>query len=181
MNGEPSRGPSQVVFDRDTGNVLATFRKLDAASGELVAAGGDEALGLVGAADDEAARLAVLSVATEATAPVRVEPERGEVMLPPRLRLRIDREELEGNGEDAATISIDVVDEAGTGVPGYRGRVHVSTTRGRLSARAGDIELEDGRGSLTLTSVRETVDAVTVRAAAPDGSLLPGEATLRFV
>jgi hypothetical protein len=184
MNGEPvRRGPSQVVFERDTGNVVATFRKLDLASGEVVATDADEVLAVVGPADGEAARLGVLSVETEAAAPppVRVEPERAEVVVPPRLRLRVDRTELEGDGEDTATISINLVDAAGASVSGYGGTVHVTTTRGRLSARAGDVELEHGRGSVTLTSVRETVDSVTVRVAAADGTLLPGEATLRFV
>jgi hypothetical protein len=169
MNGQGAlRGPSHAVFDRDSGRVLATVRKLDVATGELVSVSETEALDLVPAGDD--VKLGV-----------RVEPERGELVNPPRLRLRVDREELEGNGRDEAEISIDVVDESGVSVRGQGGTVHVSTTRGRLSARAGDVELEDGRASLTLTSVPETVDAVTVRASAPDGSLLSGEVTLRFV
>jgi hypothetical protein len=183
MNGEEARrGPSQAVFERDSGRVVATVRKLDVASGELVSASEDEVLGLVGG-DADSAKLGVVTVEADsaASAPVRVEPERGEVVVPPRLRLEVDRDELEGNGEDTAEISVDVVDEGGTRVTGQGGAVHVSTTRGRLSARGGDIGLENGRGSLTLTSVRETVDAVTVRATATDGSLLPGEVVLRFV
>jgi hypothetical protein len=165
MNGEGAlRGPRHAVFDRDSGRVLATFRKLDVASGEFVSVSEDEVLDLV-RGDEEDAKL---SVAAEVTAP-------------PSLRLSVDREELEGNGEDAATISIAVVDESGKTAGGYSGPVHVSTTRGRLSARAGDVELENGHGSLTLTSVRETVDSVIVRATASDGSLTPGEVTLRFV
>jgi hypothetical protein len=195
MNGtdfEPEQHrPSHAVYDRTTGRVLATYRRLDVKTGKMVPDTEDEVLDLVRGdeslvaetTDGDPGNLATLVVEAERApaAAVRVAPERGRLVVPPRIRLMAERDELEGDGEDSLEISIDIVDASDKPVGDYRGPVHVSTSRGRLSARGGDLELDDGRGKLALTSVRETVDEVTVRATVPDGSLVPGELTVRFL
>jgi hypothetical protein len=95
--------------------------------------------------------------------------------------LTAEKTRLEGDGSDSTTIQIAVVDTNGRPVARYSGSVKVATTRGKLSARGGIVELRRGRGEITLTSVAETVDKVTVTATATDGRALRADLDLEFL
>lgn len=186
-------GPTltHVVYDRTNGRVLGRFRRYDVTRDEYCKCEPDEVLTLF--SGDEAVmfqvtggdvnNLAVLTVTLPTAAnlgAMRVSAKRQALVSLPRLRLRTEREVLEGDGEDSVPVYIDAVDEQGRALRDYQGEVHVTTTRGKLSARGGRVTVKDGQGSLTLTSVRETVDRVWVRARALDGSAVSDELLLRF-
>ena len=59
--------------------------------------------------------------------------------------------------------------------------VLVTTMRGKLSTRAGLVTLEKGRATLSLRSVAETVQVVTVRCELQNGGAEPTEIRLEFV
>ena len=63
---------------------------------------------------------------------------------------------------------------------GAGGTVKVETTRGKLSARGGVVELAAGRGTVTLTSANETVSQVRVRASGVGQPYAPAQLDLEF-
>jgi hypothetical protein len=182
---------AHVVYDKVTGQILGRFRRYDAVEGRLQHAEPDETLEafrrdatlLARVTDGDPGNLAVAisHLASEESARgLRVAPATGAVEALPRIRLFSDREALDGDGEDTLTLSIDVVGEGNAVVSSYIGEIKVSTTNGKLSARAGLVTAQGGRAGLTLTSTRETIDEVRIRARATDGTALPGELTVRF-
>lgn len=182
---------THVVYDKTNGRVLGRFRRYDVTDDEYCECEPDEVLAMFSGdervlgrvADGNVHNLAVLTTTLPSAAKLdvmRVSAKRQVLVSLPRLRLRADRDVLEGDGEDSVTIYIDVVDEQGPVLRDYEGEIHVTTTRGKLSARGGRAAVKGGQGSLTLTSVHETVDQVWVRARAPDGSAVSDELLLSF-
>ena len=180
--------PAQLVYSRATGQVLGRYRVFDVESGAYREAGGDEALALFGDRNTMARvtgteDLAVLTVNLEPGArlsDLRVSTAEGTVESRPRILLRAERDAIEGNGEDSVELTVDIVDEQDTVVRDFGGEIKVTTTHGKLSERAGLVRAKAGRARLTLTSTRETIDQVRVRATAPDGTAQAAEITLSF-
>jgi hypothetical protein len=195
MASNQSDGPenelAHIVYDKATGRIVGRFRKYDATRNEFSHSEPDEVLSAFNADEQVLARLTDgdpqnLSVLT-ATLPktsslnaLLVSSKRKALVQKPRLRLRTDRETLEGDGQDSITISIDVVDEKDRIVRDYKGEIQITTSRGKLSARGGVVAIDRGQGSVGLTSVRETVNRVEVSAKAPDGSAVSDDLLLRF-
>ena len=103
-----------------------------------------------------------------------------KIVALPQLDLKADSEVLKGDGCDSTTLTIAVLDEQGKVKRDYQGEVHVSTSRGKLSARGGQVKIKNGQGKVRLKSVAETVDQVQVRASTTDNSAVADEIILRF-
>jgi hypothetical protein len=183
---------THVIYDRTTGRPVGRFRRFDVtgdACGEIPAEevlalfGGDDGI-LTRVADGDPRNLAVVTAELPAATrldTLRMSTKHSRLVERPRLRLRAEREVLEGDGEDSVTIHVELVDGRGKALRGDAERgVHLTTSRGKLSARGGRLILEQGVGSLTLTSVRETVDRVRLRARDPRGGAAGDEIVLRF-
>ena len=63
----------------------------------------------------------------------------------------------------------------------YNGAVKVTTTRGKLSARGGQVEIKKGVGQVILTSVNETVNRVAVTARCLEGNCISSDLELEFM
>ncbi|HEX8492156.1 MAG TPA: hypothetical protein VF658_04890 [Pyrinomonadaceae bacterium] len=188
---EDAEKVTHVVYDKATGRIVGTLRHHDMVSGKDTAYDTDKVLELFSGdqavlskiTDGDVSNLAVMTTSLPATSNVRTlrfSDKRQALVMRPRLRLRADREVLEGDGKDAVTLSIDVIDEEGRVLRDYQGEVLVTTTRGKLSTKGGRVKVEAGQGSVILTSVRETVDRVQVKARMPDGSAASDEMMLSF-
>ena len=188
---DSDQGITHVVYDKTTGRILGTLRHYDMTSGEYGHYDPDKVLELFASdkavlakiTDGDVSNLAITATelpANTKTSALRFSEKRQAIVARPRLRLRADREVIEGDGKDSVTILIDVVDEAGRIQRDYQTEVHVTTTRGKLDAKGGRVAIENGQGKVVLTSVRETVDRVQVQAKTLDGSAVADEMTLSF-
>jgi len=103
--------------------------------------------------------------------------------LVPRLRLDVkpERTQLQGDGKDTIQIQIGVLGDGGKVADDFNGELRVTTTRGRLSASGGQIKATQGRGSIKLTSVAETVDRVWLTVRDLAGRCARGKAVVEFV
>ena len=99
----------------------------------------------------------------------------------PKLHLKATKPVIAGDGEDSTTLEISTVDASGRHLGELSGKVKVATTRGKLSARGGIVELNRGRASLTLTSANETVGVVHVSATAIDRAYAAARLELEFL
>lgn len=182
---------THVVYDKTTGRIVGTLRHYDVASGEYSHYDSDKVLELFASdkttlskiTDGDVRNLAMTAAVLPSNvkaSTLRFSARRQTLVARPRLRLRADREVLEGDGQDSLTLYIDVVDEEGRIQRDYQSEVHVTTTRGKLAAKGGRVVIENGQGNVSLTSVRETVDRVQVKARTPDGSATSDEMTLSF-
>jgi Invasin, domain 3 len=181
---------SYIVYDKVTGLPIGRHRHLDAVANKLVEVDEEEILSLYAAdeaamqrvTDADAANLAVIQASLpEAQARFRMRVARDRLVEQPKLVMFSNRDELEGNGEDKATLTIQLQDDKGKVISKANDAVLVTTTRGKLSERGGEIVLERGRASLTLTSVPETVRVVMVRAELVNGGAEPAEIKLAFM
>lgn len=182
---------THVIYDRASGRVIGRFRSRDMVSNEYRERAPSEVLSLFSAdervisklSEGDAGNLAMLTTSLSRAADVQtmqVSVKRQTLVSKPKLRMRTERDVLEGDGQDSVAIDFDVVDEQGRVIRDYAGTIHVVTSRGKLSAKGGDVTIERGQGNVTLTSVRETVDKVTVRARNADGSLISDELAFSF-
>lgn len=183
----------RVVYDRETGRVLGTHRHYvlgEAGKGaetvEIDSLGlfqEDQAvLGRV--SDKDADRLGVLETSIPDRPSVRgyrVRKEKDELEALPRLRLQVDRTELEGDGKDSVEIRIEAITDDAHVDRSFAGRVQVRTSRGKLSSRGGVVELKEGQARIQLTSVAETVDEVVVRVRALDEPAEGDSVSLAFM
>ena len=179
-----------IVYDKVTGIPVGRHRQFDLVENRMVEADEADILALYGAdesalrrvTDADAANLAVLKTSlpdTQTNLKMRVSKNR--LVEQPKLILYSDRDELEGDGEDSATLTIMLQNDKGKVVSKASNDVLVTTTRGKLSARGGLVTLKNGRATLTLKSVPETVQAVTVRCELVDGGAEPAEIRLAFM
>jgi hypothetical protein len=107
---------------------------------------------------------------------------KGKKLLPkPRLELKAERPQLQGDGKDSVQIQITVQDASGNAMDHFNGELRVTTTRGRLSAPGGRVKAERGRASIKLASAAETVDKVFVCVRDLAGHCARGTAYLEFV
>lgn len=113
--------------------------------------------------------------------PMMVDVKHRTLVPQPSLSLTADRKEIAGDGSDSVEIRIAVHAANNHVLRSCNGHVKVTTTRGKLSARGGLVELKDGVAAITLTSVPETVSKVRVQAQAVDVLAATGLLVLEFV
>jgi hypothetical protein len=181
---------SYIVYDKVTGLPIGRHRQFDAVANKLVEVDEDEVLALYGSdeaamqqvTDSDAANLAVIRTSLPlANAGRRMRVTRNRLVEQPHLVMVSDHDELEGDGEQSATLTIMLRDSKGKTLTRATDAVRVTTTRGKLSARGGLVELERGRATLSLRAAPETVQAVTVRCELVNGGAEPAEIRLSFV
>lgn len=183
--------PAHIIYDKTNGRILGRYRRYDLKEERYTHGDSEEVLDLFKndekvlsrVEEGDTANLGVLTTGLPADAKLnnlRVSEKRGLLVDRPRLRMRADRDAIEGDGQDSLAISIDVIDSRDTILRDYDGEIHVTTSRGKLSARGGRVTLERGQATVTLTSVRETVDEVIVQARSLDRSLSFAQLIVRF-
>lgn len=188
---EPTTVPTYIVYDKNTGRILQRHRASSAERDEYLACDekallkqvrdDDELVELVKSKGDIAVvRADMPEVGRFATGHI-VDPRKKTLVARARIVLTADKREIEGDGSDATRISLHIEDAGGDKDTRFNGAVKIRTTRGKLSARKGIVEVEKGRAEFTLTSVAETADNVSVRAESPDGTLSPADITVAFV
>ena len=120
--------------------------------------------------DHDFANLEILEVGPNSSpapgGPAMIDVARKILVAQPKLSLTADKREIEGNGEDSATITITVSGADGAPIRDFKDKIKVTTTRGKLSARRGIVDLVDGSATVLLTSATETVSTVRVQATA---------------
>ncbi|HEY1867914.1 MAG TPA: invasin domain 3-containing protein, partial [Candidatus Cybelea sp.] len=109
-----------------------------------------------------------------------VDPATRKLVPKPKLQIKAKKAALAGDGLDSTELEISTVDAQGRHV-GLSGKVKVATTRGKLSARGGIVELKDGRASLTLTSANETAGSVHVSVTPLDRAYAAARLDVEFV
>jgi hypothetical protein len=113
--------------------------------------------------------------------PLMVDRASRRLAPPPRLTLSADRTELTGDGQDSVDLHIAVAGPDGQVAADAAGPVRVETTRGKLSARGGLVDLSAGRAVVTLTTVSETVRQVVVRVSAESQPYVAAQLNLEFL
>jgi len=186
--GEPDL--SYIVYDKVTGLPVGRHRHFDAVENKLVEIDevdiitlyADDETTLQKVTDHDGANLAVLKATLpDMQARLKMRVTKNRLVEQPKLVMVSDRDELEGNGEDSATLTIMLQNDKGKVLTKADDMVLVTTTRGKLSTRAGLVTLEKGRATLSLRSVAETVQVVTVRCELQNGGAEPTEIRLEFV
>jgi hypothetical protein len=183
-----------VAFDNRTGRILQTHSRISASTRQYVEVPVDELRRMLAKdssllaklTDKDPANLDILKIESHDEAPVpgeaaMVDVVRRRIVRSPMLTLTADKREVSGDGQDSATIEIRAVNAAGNLMHSVNDRVKVSATHGKLSARAGIVDLVGGRATITVTSVNETVDKVKVWATSLSGACSGGSVTLEFV
>jgi len=183
-----------VVFDRKTGRILHTHSRYDVAKNEDVEIPINElkevlakdSVILERLTNHDAANLDIIKTSPQQTginiaADVMVDVHKKMLVQKPRLSLKTDKRELTGDGRDTAKIVIQAVDAEGSAVRNCSGKIKVTTTRGKLSERGGILDLVDGRATISLTSVNETVGKVRVTAASLGATCGSGNLIVEFV
>jgi len=186
----PAPSVQYVLFDKSNGRILHTHSRFSVERNhhveipidELKRVFSSDSTVLENLTDRNAANLEFLKIGPGVPeGPLMVDVARRTLVPQPRLSLSADKQELQGDGKDSATITLGVVDGAGNPVRNFKGQVKVTTTRGKLSAPRGVVDLVDGAATITLTSVPETVTTVRVQATAPNTLCASGYVTLEFV
>jgi hypothetical protein len=183
-----------VAFDKRTGRILHTHsrfsveanRHVEVPEEDLRQMLANDASLLAGLTDQDLANLDILKVGPHDAVPgsggqIMVDVAHRRIVPKPRLVLAADKREIVGDGYDSATIEIRAVDADGELLRTVEDRIKVTVTRGRLSVRGGLVDLDEGRATITLTSVNETVDNVRVGATSLTGACASGYLTLEFV
>ncbi len=186
---------SHVVYDKKTGKVLHTHRSFDVEKGEYRKCTKKEILQFVSSDDSTLIRVTdndpknLAVVITEDTPEgampgiggLMVDKKTKAVVQKPKLRLKPKKMELLGNGEDETEIDISVVDRAGKIERSFSGNVKVSTSRGKLSTKGGFVDIKNGKGKISLTSVNETVARVKVAVHGLDETCVRDEIIIEFL
>ena len=183
-----------VAFDRRTGRILHRHSRYSVEANEHVEADENELRAmllrdsslLASLTDRDPANLDILKVRPHDAGPapgkaMMVDVAHRKLVQKPDLLLTADKREIVGDGHDRATIEIQVVDMHGKRRHTVEDRIKITTSRGKLSSRGGIVDLVEGRATITLTSVNETVDRVRVGAVSLTGACASGYLTLEFV
>lgn len=187
-SGKNSSPIVSVAYDRRTGRILHRHSRFNVQLEEYVEAPKDDVLRLLShdawiveaLTDHDIANLEIMRAPAELAGAAYVDIARGTVEPMPRLFLTVERTQIDGDGKDSARIDIEVRGADGRRVASASGPIKVTTTRGRLSARSGLVELADGKATITLTSVPETVSVVQVSATSPDCAYAGGDIRMEF-
>lgn len=184
-----------VAFDKKSGHILHTHSKVSAETGEYLDCDAEAIKAMVvqdqsiveSLTDKDVKNVDVLRVAgtTNPLIGLRggllVDVKEKRLVQLPWLELTTAKSELLGDGQDETKIEIEAVSAAERPVLRVAGKVKVTTTRGRLSARGGVVDMVQGRATINLTSVNETVARVTVTAESLTGICGKGSLELEFV
>jgi hypothetical protein len=172
-----------IVYDSDTGAIVAAHDVLIPAD-EALPSRDDVREQLRGLLDDEVLeRAETLEVDDDSPAVEHfVDRARRELRPLRRIEVRVDKPELDADGEDSAELQITVIDpDSGQVDETFSEPLVVTTSRGRLTERGGLVDAREGRVTLRLVSAPETVRAVRVVVEAEYGTALPGSVTLAFL
>jgi hypothetical protein len=182
-----------LAFDKYTGRVLGSHTRFSVLAKDYVQVpiddlkkmwSKDKSL-LQDLTNHDFANLEILEVGPQSSqalkGPAMVDVARKILVAQPKLSLTSDKPELEGNGEDRATITITVLNADGAPIRDFKDKIKVTTTRGKLSARGGIVDLVDGGATVVLTSSAETVSSVRVQATAVDAVCAAAYVELEFV
>jgi hypothetical protein len=188
-----SSGAHYVVYDKTSGQILHRHSRfslgsnarnevpvehikamlaLDQSSGYAAVKRNTENIGILRLPSDQVnppKHRMMVDVAREAIVPM------------PALRLSAKKLEVLGDGKDSADIDIEVLAADGKTTSPFNGQIKLTTSRGKLSARGGVVDVVNGRARVSLTSVPETVSVVSVSATALKGVCADGDLRLEFV
>lgn len=187
-----TKSKTYVAYDKKTGRIVHTHRvemlesydqrEDDAAKFADEVREDAFSVGLLTDADPK--NLEVLSLDNdppERRFGLRVDVRQSKLVEKPTLKLVASKSELDGDGRDQTEIEITAHRPDGSVAADIKGPIKVSTSRGKLSTRGGLVELKEGYGKITLTSVNETVRRVQVTAACRAGVCQQGTINLEFV
>lgn len=186
-------GPHYIVFDNKTGRILQTHsrfnieaqKNVEIPMEELTATFRKDRYIIDRLTGRDEANLGVLVSTGDDPGPdssrFKVDVEKHKLVLKPVLTVTAEKTEIAGDGEDSTKIEIQAVGEDGKPDRSLDDKLKVTTTRGKLSARGGIVEMRQGQASVTLTSVKETVDRVQVVVTSVEGTCGPGRLNLEFV
>jgi len=189
-SGKAEQAIRFVIFDKKNGRILQTHSRYDVEKGQEVDVPVAELLKLVAGdrylrervTDRDADNVDILKLEEDALLNnTVVDVRHRKIISKPLLQLKSDKREIAGDGHEQVEIQISLADDAGKALTDRNLKVKVTTTRGKLSERGGIVELKKGRGSITLTSVNETVSSVVVRATSVDGTAAPTQLVMEFV
>ncbi len=183
-----------VVFDKSTGRIVHTHSRFSVEKNayvevppeELKQAVAQDSSILADVSGGDPANLDMIRIDNKDPLAARLGAARVDLKTrvlaeKPTLSLKADKTEIVGDGADSLQIEIQAVDKDGKPVRSLDDKVKVVTSRGKLSARGGLVDLVQGQASITLTSVNETVSRVVVRASSIAGACSTGEVRLEFV
>jgi len=175
-----------VVFDPSKGEIIGTYAVYDAGTRSYRTPTLEEASNAFRdlLAERKVDRIDIL----EADLPIgtshanyRIDVERRQLAMKPRLQVQADRTQIQGDGKDSVEIEISVVDDTSNVVESFNDELRVSTSRGHLSAPGGRIKAENGRANITLTSTIETVEHVGVFVRDPLERCITGSISVEFL
>lgn len=189
----PQSGVSYALYDKVTGEVVQSYSRVSVETDKSVEVPIDELkadlsrdrwlisrltdanpenLGIIRIEPSEAKRSAGL---------LAVDVRKETLVVKPTLVLTSDKDELAGDGEDRAVIEVHVQDAQGMPMRDFNDEIRITTERGKLSERGGLVAMKAGYAKIELTSVRETVRRVRVRATSVSGKAGSDEIVLEFV
>jgi len=185
-----------VVYDKNTGRIVHTHRRFDVEKGiyskcdpqtvkSLTVE--DDFAAMSKVTDNQAENLDVIMTTdlpenfSPGISGLLVDLDSKAIVKKPKLTLKAEKMELDGDGEDSTPIEIKVLDDGGAIVENYNGAIKISTSRGKLSTKGGLVEMKNGVGRITLTSVNETVDRVQVTAQCLEDKCSKAGLNLAFV
>jgi hypothetical protein len=186
---KPRAALTYLIYDRTNGRVLARFRQFSVETGDycecdpatVLKRFEDDSGVMTRVTDKDPKNLAVLpQQSDEPQSRLRVSTRRKSVEPLPRLRLRSDRDVLEGDGKDSVSIQVDVVDENGRIMRDFQANLEATTSRGKVSEHGGKITLRNGQTTFRLTSTAETAARVQVRIRDPNGLAVSDSLIFRF-
>lgn len=175
-----------VLFDRSTGAIVGTYVVYDAGIGSYRTPTREEAwVAFRGLLEDRMVDQVDLMTADLPMGSLRgayyVDVGRHQLVPQSRLRVQAERTRILGDGKDAVEITISALDEAGNVVESFDGDLRVRTTRGRLSALGGRTKANHGQAQITLTSVAETIDRVSITVQDLSGRCTQGHLDIEFL
>jgi hypothetical protein len=183
-----------VAFDKRTGRVVHTHcrfsveanKHVEVPEADLRNMLAQDASLRAGLTDQDLANLDILKVGPHDAVPhpgagMMVDVTHRKIVPKPALVLTADKRELAGDGRDSAKIEVRAVDAHGEPLRTVKDTIKVTVTRGKLSARGGVVDLVEGRATITLTSVAETVAYVRADATSLSGTCARGYLTFEFV
>ena len=183
-----------VVFDKKTGRILQRHSRFDVAKNAHVSISTEELKARFSgdprlasrATEGDPNNVDVLEIKLDPGAAIStgdfvVDVQKRQLVPLPLLVLQAGKAALNGDGQDKTTLTIQALDTKGKAVKTLQGSVKVTTSRGKLSAPGGVVQLARGSATIELTAANETVSRVKVTASTPDGSCTGASLTLEFL
>lgn len=181
-----------LLYDKKTGRIVHKHTSYNVAKDEYGECGLKDLIELIQddhitmnrVTDRDVKNLDVLilnEIPAESLSDLMVDVKTKQIIKRPKIKLSTDKREIAGDGKDSTIIHIEIVDEDDKLMRGFSGTIQVSTSRGKLSAPKGLVEINDGKGTIELTSINETVSRVEVTAQSFADVCRKGVIELQFV